>query len=547
MGPVRIVRPLVILALAGLAAPPAAGQGAPPAADYQPPDFITEPPTLPEGWGARGVWRLGIEEAVRLAVRNNLRVVLQREVVLQGEQGIALAAGDFEPELRLSYSHSDVEALPTTSQEGEPGEVLTFIDDRWALEVSKRFQTGTLLSAGWSTGRARSSLGTALQPLNYRSSLLVALEQPLLRGFSADLVVPRIELLRARIASEAAREELAVQMIAVIEGTEAAYWDVVHALKSYRVQLLSHDRAVAQLELTRRQIDAGVLASSDLINSESTLAQRRLALVEAEAVIERAWDRLRTQLNLPRSAWRRAIVPRDAPEFSPRALSADEEFERALASRPEVRGEELEVERAALARRQAENDRLPQLDLGLSYETVGQGGTYRGALDQLAEIEAPGWTVFLNLRWTPLNRRGRAGAAIGRSQERIARARRDQRLTEIYGAVREAVRGLDTAARQVLAASRFRELAEKGLALEERKFLAGTSSNFLIAERQEAVAQAQLAELTALLAHQKATAVLERETGHLLEARGITLEVDAGAPPAAPRAPVAPAGGAGGR
>jgi outer membrane protein len=521
MGPVRIALPLLTVGLLCLAPAPASAQGD----VYQPPDFITEPPILPKGWESRGVWQLGIEEAVQLAVKNNLRVVLQREVVLQGELGIDAAAGGFEPELRLFYSHSDVDALPTTSQEGEPGQVLTFIDDRWAAEVSKRFQTGTLVSAGWNTGRARSSLGTALQPLNYRSSLVLGVQQPLLRGFSVDLVVPRIELLRARLSSEAAREELAVQMIAVIEGTEAAYWDLVQALKSYRVQLLSQERAEAQLELTERQIRAGVLASSDLINSESTLAQRRLALVEAEATIERAWDRLRAQLNLPRSAWRRAILPRDAPDFSPRVLSAEAEFERALERRPEIRAEELEVRRSALALRQANNDKLPQLDLGLSYETVGQGGALRGALDQLAAIEAPGWTVFLTLSWTPLNRRARAAAAISESQNRLALARRDQRALDIYGAVREAVRGLDTAARQVRAASRFRELAEKGLELEERKFLAGTSSNFLVAERQESVARAQLAELTALLAHQKATVVLERETGRLLEARGIALEV----------------------
>ena len=64
----------------------------------------------------------------------------------------------------------------------------------------------------------------------------------------------------------------------------------------------------------------------------------------------------------------------------------------------------------------------------------------------------------------------------------------------------------------------------ESLEVEERKFLVGTSSNFVVAQRQEELANAQLSELTAVLGHKKATAALLRATGKLLDERHIQLE-----------------------
>ena len=117
-----------------------------------------------------------------------------------------------------------------------------------------------------------------------------------------------------------------------------------------------------------------------------------------------------------------------------------------------------------------------------------------------------------------------APTQVERSRVRMARARIDQLVQEVLAEVRAAVRGQATAGLQVAAAARFRQLAEDSLAVEERKFLAGTSSNLAVAERQDAVASAQLAELAALLDYNKARAALLHVTGELLAARHIEVE-----------------------
>ena len=244
--------------------------------------------------------------------------------------------------------------------------------------------------------------------------------------------------------------------------------------------------------------------------------------------MEAKWDEMRQMLTLPehgipRAEWRRAIVPVERPSFAPSAQSLDDALAAALRNRPEPAQLASDVADAALGVRDARNARLPQLDLGVSGTLIGQAERTGASLRDLGGADARGWTVMLDLTWTPLSRRADAALAIERSREAQRVTQRDAALQRIWIEVKDAVRAQDGAAREVAAAARFRQLAEDGLALEERRFLNGTSSNFLIAQRQEELAAAQVAELTALLDHQKALATRLHATGALLTERGIAM------------------------
>jgi outer membrane protein TolC len=438
---------------------------------------------------------------------------------------VDVANGLFEPELDASYIHGSSRTPPTSAQEGMAGEILHFADDRWELGIRQRLQTGMQLSATWTSSRSRSSLGTAVEPLNYRSSVTVGVTQPLLRGFSLDLQLPKLAVLQAQIGSERERRQLSVVVAEVVERTEAAYWDVVRALYNYDLQRRSQTRAEEQLALTKRQIDSGVLPPSDLIAAESTLAQRQLQVVQSEQTIHAAWDQLRGILNLPREQWTRPILPSDVPHFEPHEISAEQALQTALGHRPEIEQMNLELQASELSVRKAENDKLPQIDLGLNGTVVGQDSMYGSALDQLGGFDARGWSVLVNLTWTPLRRATSAAAEIERTRHEVAVAQREQLVQQIWLAVREAVRNQDSAVRQVTAAAHFRELAAKSLEVEQRKFLNGQSSQLVVAQRQEELVAAQVSEVGAVLDHTKAVAALARATGELLQQRRIELSV----------------------
>jgi outer membrane protein TolC len=93
----------------------------------------------------------------------------------------------------------------------------------------------------------------------------------------------------------------------------------------------------------------------------------------------------------------------------------------------------------------------------------------------------------------------------------------------VWVEVRDAVRNQQGAHRRLIAAARFRDLAERSVDIEQRRFMASTSTNIAVAQRQDALVAARLAELDALLAHTRAATTLHKATGRLLEERRIEL------------------------
>jgi outer membrane protein TolC len=463
-------------------------------------------------------------------LHQNLGIVIERQQVLVTARGRDVAQGTFEPQITASYDHNRSDSPPITVQEGVVGQNILFVTDDWRLTLTDRLETGTLLSLDFTNGRAYSPVsGTAVEPLNYRSALTATITQSLLRGFSPDLVIPRIDILRAKIATERERAQLAVTAADIVQRTENAYWDVVQALYSYDLQLRSQKRAEDQMALTHRQIDAGLMPPSDLIAAESTLAQRKLQVLQAEAAIDAAYDALRAMLNLPREQWARPILPVEPPQFVEHTNSAEDALGVALKHRPELAQLDLDLQTALLAVRQAENNELPQLDLGISGQLIGQDAGYGPTLDGIGRADSHAYSLVFNFSWTPLRRATEAQAAIERTHHQMAIVRRDQAVQDIWFAVRDAVRNQASAARQVLAASKFRQLSTESLEVEQRKFLSNQSSNFTLAQHQDELAQAQLAELQAVLVHKKATAALLKATGLLLDERHIQLDVPAAA------------------
>lgn len=494
------------------------------AEEYTPPEFLRATPPLPANVDGATALKLDLPEALRIAVKQNLNVTLERKNAAVSSLEITVANGAFEPVLDASYIHGNSRSPPSNLLEETGGDILVVADDRWEISMRDRLATtGTQLSATFTTARSRATLG--VEPLTYRSALTVGVTQPLLRGASIDGTLQTLPILQATLSSERDRKQVAVVVIDVVLRTEAAYWDVVRALFNYDLQRRSQTRAEEQLALTKRQIDAGVTPPSDLLSAESTLAQRQLQVLQAQQVVEAAWDQLRAILNLPREDWVKPILPVDVPSFAPGRQSAEQALQTALQHRPELEQSAIDLRAAELSVRKAENDKLPQIDLGLTGTVVGQDVNYGGALDQLGGFDARGWNVLLNLTWTPLNRATKAQAQIQRTRHEMATTRREQVIQEIWLQVRDAVRNQQSAAEQVTAAARFRELSTKSLDVEQRKFVNGTSSNFVVAQRQEELAAAQIAEVSAVLEHKKATAALARATGELLGQRHIQLDV----------------------
>jgi outer membrane protein TolC len=446
--------------------------------DYTPPELLAKAPALPDGYDAAQAMQLDLPGVLALAVRQNLGITLAREEVRSADLDASSAAWVlYEPEMTASYS----------PREGT-----------WSAGVSSTLPTGARIGIDGSASTVRFSF-----------------VQPLLRGFSPDLDIPRTTILTAKIASEQQRQQLAIAGAALVRETEAAYWDVVYSLYAYNVAVGSRQLAHDTVDLVRRQIAAGIVAPSDLTGAQNTYASREIEVLRAAQGVERSWDALRTILNLPRDQWRRPLLPTDKPAFAQRRdISVDDAYATALKKRPERITGKLALDAADIAVRKAKNDELPQLDVGVT--------TSFSDPNRISDDFA-GWSVMGTVTWSPFGR----GSKLATRKARIARhaqeLQNEQQTQAIYNEVRSAVRDRTAAALEVVAASESRKLAAESLAIETQKYLAGDSSNLNLAQLQSGLASAELTELSALIAHEKAEVAVLLATGQLLDARHISL------------------------
>jgi outer membrane protein TolC len=518
--------PAAVLAVACALASAARGGDDPP---YVPPSFLASPPALPPGSGDK-VLQLDLAGAIEIALRQNLGIATSRSSIELAKLGVAQQIwSTYEPRLSLGYGHSSSEQPPATLQAGQPGSVIAQSSDSWNASVTQNLPTGGSVSAGVSGGRVASSSGTAVEPLNYAAQASVQLSQPLLRGFSPDLVIPRAQTITAKINSERARYDFEASAAGVIQQTEAAYWRVVAALYAYGVEVQSQKLAEDTTALRRRQVAAGIALSSDLPGVEAELAQRQLAVLAAAAAIDQAWDELRTVLNLPRDQWTIPILPTERPRFEPGELpSAEVALDTAVHHRPELAQANLDLDLSRLQIRVAENNALPGLNLSAGATTYGQASTLGSAASQLASRSNSGWSVGLSLDLAPLGRANKVNAEMLRIQRQNQIMTQEKLVQGVWNQVRTALRDQRAAALRVIQASKSRTLAGLSLEIENRKYTSGTSSNLgnlAISKAQNDLASAELAELGALLNHAQAATSLLLATGQLLDKRHIKVEV----------------------
>ncbi|HNN92707.1 MAG TPA: TolC family protein [Pseudomonadota bacterium] len=496
-----------------------------PAAPYVPPDYLRQRPPLPQSLADRPLLSLSLQDAILTALQKNLQLSLARERVAAVVLSRRIALARFEPLLSGSFSQSTSQSPPLTAQEGSAGQVLLSTSYLWNLGLLQRLPTGGQLSLGFNNSRSDSTLGTAVAPLLYRSTLSLSLSQPLLRDFSFDGRIQWAPVMQAEFDSESERETARLRAMMTVRATEDAYWNLVGSWRSYEVVLGVQRLAEQQLALTRRQIAAGVLPDSDLINVEGTLAQRQLAVVRAEAQIEAAADLLRGVLNQPFSDWQRPLLPIDAPSFVHVDISLDQAAERAQSARPELKQARIQQRKILLDLEVARNRLLPQLNVAGDVGTVGQDADYGRALGQVGERTAWQWRIGADLSWAPLGLEARANIRRIESSLRQVGLSREAALLDVRAQLRMALRNIDTAERRLYAAARARDLSDRSLEVEQRRFLNGLSSNFYVAQRQADVAQARQDELEALLQHEKARSELQLAMGDLLESRQLRFDL----------------------
>jgi outer membrane protein TolC len=211
----------------------------------------------------------------------------------------------------------------------------------------------------------------------------------------------------------------------------------------------------------------------------------------------------------------------------------------ALANRPDLGQAALQVENSAIGLEGARNALLPQIDLvgvmqnsGLAGQlnplAVGPDSTflggYGGLLGQIAARNYPTYGIGVQVNLPLRNRVAEADAArdevqLRQSEIRLAQLRNQARLE-----IEDALIAMRRARAAYQAAVATRALQEQSFAAEQARFEEGISTGFFLMQYQNLLAQARSTELVAKASYMKAQAALQRATGGILEAMGVSFD-----------------------
>ncbi len=486
---------------------------------------------------------LDLQRAYEIALARNLDLQVGRYDLAIADTGIQGASGIFDPSFDLGAESSYNESPAATQLDGAV--VTETRNTQYNLGLGGLMPTGGTASIGLGTRRtATNSQFYFLNP-SWGTGLTARLNQPLLRNFGT--LVTRSRIVVAQTNRDQAAETLKTQVIATLQQVEQAYWDFAAAKVLVDVKLQSLELAQKLLKETKERIRVGTSAPIDLVQSEASVATRNQDLILARNAQANSEDALKQVLGFQTPAeWAMKIIAAEPYVFEPLDVDLASSIETALKERPEIIRQEMSLDITNLNVKLARNAVLPSLDLTGSYGFSGIGGTlsfddpitgepsrikggFDDSLDQIVDMDYPNWGVGLALKVPLGNNDAKANLARRRFEHHQTETRLSALQQSITHDVRVAVRYLYDGAASVEAAEASKVLAERNVEAEQTKFANGLSTNFLVLQIQDDLANAQLSNLRARLNYRKAIVGYRVATGTLLDELGVDI-ADAGAP-----------------
>lgn len=463
---------------------------------------------------------LTLADCVGLALENNLDLRIERIARETARQDVAAARGGYDPNLTLSAKRTHAESIGSRAETtAENVEILGSETDNDALAASIGGAT-PLGGLGYEIGaRVGSTDGTrGGNPFDTSTgSASVTLTQPLLKGFKTDSVRYQVAVARKQSAEAAAQLEARIQD--VLAQVETAWYGLVEARESIRVQEDAVQLATQLYEDNRRKVQIGALSRLDEKQAESQAAAARAALSSARRAYAEAQNQLKTLLYADHRSVRDVeLAPIGELAAESVATDAAASGERALERRPDLRQARLALERQGIAADYQKNQTLPSLDLVGSYGVAASDETSTGdAVDRMEAADEPFWSAGVTLTFPLGNRAAKTRYAQSRANEEKQKLGLRQLEEKALVEVEDAAAAVRTGYEKVQATREAREYAREALEAEQRKLESGKSTSFVVLQLQRDLTGARNDAVQALMDYNRQLAALALAEGAMLD------------------------------
>ncbi|MGA2882907.1 MAG: TolC family protein [Bryobacteraceae bacterium] len=529
---------------------------------------------LPPRTGIETQMEVSLDQTLAMALANNKDIESSRIDRLESDYMLTAAQGAYDPTLNVtSYWEQQITPIASSLGGSSTGSLL---NKTWQADP------GVTQPLPWLGGTFKTDLSSAdafsnntflsINP-QYETSLNFSYTQPLWRNLLYDGNRHQIDV--AKKNRSLTDQQFRQRVMTVVLQADQAYWELSYAYNNLQVQLDAVRIGIQQDESNRRQEEQGLLAPIDVVAAQTQLATFEVGAYAAQSALTAAENALK-ELVLPDRSdamWSSAMIPITPADVKTPLTPLTDAIAEAIANRPEIAQVKINGEINEKDVRYYRDQTKPQVNLTALYTRAGLAGvvlppgpnpftsafgpltTQLNELSILAGLPAlsgvsfgsstippvlvgnyghslagiwagdfPTTEVQLNISLPIRNRT--ADANLGKSLAETRRIHNQMQQTEqnIQSDVRSAMENVQMAQLRLQAAQVARESAEEQYQSEQRQFRAGTSTLFLVQQRQSTMITARSQERRSQADLSEAIAQFQLATGTILAEQNITLK-----------------------
>jgi outer membrane protein len=491
---------------------------------------------------------LSLKNYLDLVIANNPDITVQKLTIIEPQvNAIQRAFGIFDPAVLARFNSTRQQTPATNALTGAT--TLNQLNQPLSLNYVQLLPTGTSYSVGFADTKLSTNSSFATFNPSYSSNLNFNITQPLLRGRGGYFTRLPITIARSRLKSSQYLFE--DQMIQIVANAELAYWNVVEARENLRVQEKALELADTALKRSNRELELGAISSLEIFQPQANFATAQIAVTQARYRLQQAEDALRRQMGADQDPkFRETPIVLTESITPPAPVSYDKEqlIDKAMARRPDLKAIHESMSGDDLLIAQTNNQLLPDLSLTAQYGSFGQGGNFYSrqniffgdgtsssvvsvlpggptdALGQLFGFGFPTYGFGLTLRLPIKDRVASANLADAMVNKKIDAFRLKQASLNTRLQILQAISQVDNSQASVELAKVARDLAQKRVDAEQKRYELGTTTIFFVLAAQGDFTTAESNLVRETINYRRNLINLMQRTGELLDERGITVQ-----------------------
>ncbi|MGH8014309.1 MAG: TolC family protein [Candidatus Binataceae bacterium] len=502
------------------------------------------------------VRELSLKQAIYIALRNNPALEAQALTPMASTESVNLANASFDPDLT---SQLDVQksVTPVTSPFETTGTAFTQKLYDWDFGLNKVSSiTGGTVGVTFNNNRTLTNSDFSSVNPSYTPQLTLSLEQPLLRNFGWKFATINVRL--AQSAQRQSQWQYGSALNDFVQRVGQDYWSVVAGEENLAVAQAALKFNRDLVRVNRISVRVGTLAPIDLQEAESAASTAEANVFAAEATLKSAIAALRqdVMLNPAGTFVPEEIEPSERPNTHLRMNENEETaLEAAVQFSPALGGLREAIRTSLLQVKFAQNQTLPQLNIGAQYgqtsvagttpcitkfgsgatncttpaalpgDRLPFGGIYGDALNHLLEGKFYDYAAVLNFEMPLDNAPAKAALAQARITYEQARMQYRAAISEMVYEVQSALANLHADEQSVIATRNAVFFAEQSLHDEQIEFRVGMATTHDLLQFQSELVTAQGNQVASDVSLEDARLTLWHAEGTLLNHFDINFEI----------------------